>query len=76
MDNLILQIIINKIEKIVKEQINISNLKIIDRKKIKTWSIKMYKEFEKNNELNDIKNNNLSDKDFEEYIDNDYILYL
>lgn len=72
MNELILQIIINKLENIYKNKKNINKLNINQRKEIRKWSIKMYQDYENNNELELIKDNNLENKDFELYINNNY----
>lgn len=73
MDELILQMIINKIENNIKKQFNINKINQEIRKKIRQWSIKMYQDFENSKELILIKENNLDEKDYQEYIDNNYL---
>lgn len=76
MKELILQMIINKMETIIKKKVKIEKLDSLVRKEIEKWSLKMYNDFEKNKELEIIKDNNLEDYEFENYFDNDYLLYL
>ena len=76
MNELILQMIINKMETIIKKKVKIEKLDLTVRNEIKKWSLKMYNDFEKNKELEIIKDNNLEDYEFENYFDNDYLLYL
>ena len=76
MNHLIIQIIINKMEAIIKKKNNLNNLDNKLRNQIKIWANKMYSDFEKNNETSEIINNNLEDNDFEDYIDYDELLYI
>jgi len=69
MNHLILQIIINKMEEIIKQKTKQNILETNIRNKIKIKAKIMYNDFEKNNELCEIINNNLVDNDFEDYID-------
>jgi hypothetical protein len=68
--------IVIKLETISKNKTGVKNLTSKDKLKIREWSKKMYQDYQSNNELELIKNNNLDDKDFEEYIDNNYLIYL
>lgn len=63
-------------ETIIKKKVKIEKLDSLVRKEIEKWSLKMYNDFEKNKELEIIKDNNLEDYEFENYFDNDYLLYL
>ena len=76
MNHLVIQIIINKMEAIIKKKNNLNNLDNKLRNQIKIWANKMYNDFEKNNETSEIINNNLEDNDYEDYIDYDELLYI
>jgi hypothetical protein len=76
MNVLILQIIVNKLEDIVKNKIGLNVLNQNNKSTIRGWAKKMYQDYEINNELDLIKDNNLETNDYEEYIDNNYLIYL
>ena len=69
MNSLVLQIIINRLEEVKRKQLNQKILPCSLRENIKISAKKMYKDFEENNELDEIINNNIEDKEFSEYLD-------
>ena len=75
MKDLYTQLIINKMEVLIKKKTNAKKLTKSCRKLIESWSINMYNDYDKNNELEEIKNNNISNEDFEKYFDNNKLLY-
>jgi len=75
MKDLYTQLIINKMEDLIKKKTNAKKLDKHSRKLIESWSINMYNDYNKNNELEEIRNNNISNEDFEKYFDNNKLLY-
>ena len=71
MKNLIVQIIINKMEHQIKCYLEINFLNNNIRNEIKIWARKMYDDYEKDNELDEIINNTAENDWYQEYIDYD-----